>query len=159
MTKIGLLEVKKAMKDSRFRDSLPLEMKDDVAKYLQNPGCTCNVPFFKKLLQLAVPQLKEYYGNGSEINEQEATLLENLDKVAGDTLSEPKRQLSTPPPPPTSAPTATRVQFDQNYSVINCSVEELEKKLADLPKGVARALSISRYEDKITVVITEMIPK
>lgn len=136
-------------------------MKDEVAKYLQNPGCGCNVPFFKKLLQVAVPQLKEYYGNGSEINEHEATLLENLDKVAGDTLSEPKRQLSTPPlpTPPPSTPTTTRVQFDQNYSVINCSVEELEKKLADLPRGVARALSISRYEDKVTVVITEMIPK
>ena len=135
-----------------------MEMKDDVAKYLQNPGCGCNVPFFKKLLQLAVPQLKEYYGNGSEINEQEAALLENLDKVVD--TSEPKRQPLPPPGHPAPpAPSPTRVQFDQNYSVINCSVEELEKKLAGLPKGVARALSISRYEDKITCVITEMIPK
>ena len=35
---IGLMDVKQAMRDSRFRESLPASMRDDIQKYLNNPG-------------------------------------------------------------------------------------------------------------------------
>jgi hypothetical protein len=57
------MEVKQALRDRRFRDNLPSEFQEDVQKYLQNPGCACNVPFYKKVITNAKQQLQEYYPN------------------------------------------------------------------------------------------------
>lgn len=70
--------MKQALKDGRFLDRIPLELRDDIVKYLQNPGCACNVPIYRKILKHCVSQLKEYYPDG-EIGEEEnpANLIEN----------------------------------------------------------------------------------
>lgn len=59
--KIGLGKIKKALKDKKFRDSLPESLQPDVAQYLKNPGCGCNTPFYKKLLDTAETHLSEYF--------------------------------------------------------------------------------------------------
>lgn len=69
--------MKQALKDGRFRDQIPLEMRDDVAKYLQNPGCPCNVPLYRKLLKHCSKQLKEYYPDGEISETEEPNLIEN----------------------------------------------------------------------------------
>lgn len=64
MKKIGLADVKLALRDSRFRETLPESMKDDVNKFLINPGCpSCSVPLFRRILREAVPQIEAYFPN------------------------------------------------------------------------------------------------
>lgn len=58
---ISLLDVKQAMRDNRFRVSLPVELKDDLNKYLQNPGCSCNMPIYRNVLKLGKAQLESYF--------------------------------------------------------------------------------------------------
>lgn len=70
MKKIGLMEVKQALKDPRFRDALPLEVQDDVAKFMSNQSCACNIPIYRKILKTCKKQLSEYYP-GDEITNEE----------------------------------------------------------------------------------------
>ena len=71
MKKIGLMEVKQALKDSRFRDKLPDEFKDDLLGYLNNPGCACNTPFYRRLLKEAKPILQQFYPGREVVDEAE----------------------------------------------------------------------------------------
>lgn len=75
--KISLVDVKKALKDSRFRLTLPKEMDKDVEEFLNNPGCACHVPLYKKVIKDCKEQLEKYYPN-LEIPNQE----EELKKLA-----------------------------------------------------------------------------
>lgn len=118
---IGLMEVKQALKDNRFRNSLNDSFKEDIQKYLQNPGCGCNLPIYKRILKEAVAELQQYYPGRSVAN-----LDAEFSKLA-----------------------------DNNWSVINCHVDELELLLKKLPPG-RKQLAISRYEDQITVVVNEL---
>ena len=59
--KIKLTDVKQALLDDRFRATLPEELNDDVTKFLQNPGCACNHPIYRKVLNLAAKQLIDYF--------------------------------------------------------------------------------------------------
>lgn len=118
---IGLLDVKAALRDKRFRESLPSDFAEDMQKYLQNPGCACNVPIYKKIMMQAKPQLQAYYPNRSVAN-----------------LEEEAKKLA-----------------DNNFSVINCHVDELEARLRKLPSG-RKQIAITRFEDQITVVINEL---
>lgn len=59
--KITLLDIKQAMKDSRFRENLPVSVQDDVKQYLKNPGCACNTPIYAKILRECQQQIREYY--------------------------------------------------------------------------------------------------
>lgn len=69
--KITLMAIKQALKDGRFRDTLPLSMRDDLAKYLQNPNCgSCSLPLLKKIFKECKKQLLEYFP-GSELSEEE----------------------------------------------------------------------------------------
>lgn len=63
------MDVKVALKDPRFRDSLPLELQEDVATYLHNPGCACNIPFYRKLIKKHSKYLQKYYP-GYEITDE-----------------------------------------------------------------------------------------
>ena len=75
---IGLLDVKAALRDKRFRESLPANFAEDMQKYLQNPGCACNVPVYKKIMTQAKSQLQAYYPNRSVANlDDEAKKLAN----------------------------------------------------------------------------------
>jgi len=118
--KIGLMEVKQALKDHRFRDVLPFDMKEDIAKYLQNPGCPCNVPLYRRIIKEASDKLIEYYPN-RKIDESD----EMLNAV------------------------------QNNWSVINCHVNELESRLKSLPIG-RKQIAVTRYEDQVTVIINEV---
>jgi len=44
---------------------------------------------------------------------------------------------------------------ENNWSVINCHITDLEKKLRALPPG-RKQLAIARFEDQVTVVINEL---
>ena len=115
------MEVKQALKDSRFRESLPPEFNDLVQKYNQNPGCACNLPLYKRIMTDAKEQLKKYYPNRS---------IADLDEEA--------RKLA-----------------ENNFSVINCHIDELEEKLKRLPAG-RKQIACTRYENFVTVIINEL---
>ena len=69
------MTIKQALKDGRFRDTLPLSMRDDLVKYLQNPNCgSCNLPLLKKIFSDCKKQLLDYFPN-SELSEE--TIVEN----------------------------------------------------------------------------------
>ena len=73
---IGLLDVKQALRDQRFRDSLPPKFAADIQQFLQNPGCACNVPIYKKIMTEATAQLQQYFPNRIVSNlEEEANKL------------------------------------------------------------------------------------
>ena len=42
-----------------------------------------------------------------------------------------------------------------NFSIINCSIGELEDRMKSLPSG-RKQIAIARYEDQVTVVINEL---
>lgn len=121
MKLITLLDVKQALRDARFRESLPQSLNEDIQKYLSNPGCACNTPFYRKVLKECGEQLKAYFPGRdlSNINEE-------IDKLSAN-----------------------------NWTVINCHVDELEDKLKKLPKG-RKQIAVTRYEDQITVVVNEL---
>lgn len=121
MSKIGLMEVKQALRDGRFRDSLPQELAEDVVKFLQNPGCACNVPIYRKILKNCKSQLQQYYPN-REIED----LNEQIQKAA-----------------------------QNQFSVINCHINDLQSKLRQLPPG-RKQIQIARYEDQVTAIINEL---
>lgn len=122
MKKITLQEVKNAMKDIKFRLSLPPEFKEDIQKYEQNPGCACNLGVYKHIIKDASKQLKAYYGEDKEIEYIE----EDLNKLA-----------------------------ENHWSVINCTIHDLEAKLKALASG-RKQIAIARYEDQITVIVNEL---
>jgi len=76
---ITLLDVKQAMRDNRFRTSLPAELKDDITKYLQNPGCACNMPTYRNVLKLGKAQLESYFPGRvvSNLEEEERLMMNN----------------------------------------------------------------------------------
>jgi hypothetical protein len=100
MKKIGLPDVKLALKDGRFRDSLPKTLESDLIKYLQNPGCPCNVPFYRKLLKEAKETLLDYFQGGEIVEEQEEIkkLAENQWQVINCNISELESKLRSLPP-------------------------------------------------------------
>jgi len=59
--KIGLIEVKAALNDSRFRKMLPSDLDEEIIKFLSNPSCPCNVPLYRKVLKDCTSQLSKYY--------------------------------------------------------------------------------------------------
>jgi hypothetical protein len=118
---IGLMEVKQALRDTRFRNSLPESFKDDIQKYLNNPGCACNLPIYHKIIKEAKKELQAYYPNRNV-----ADVDAEVEKLA-----------------------------KNNWSVINCHVDELESKLKRLPPG-RKQLAVTRFEDQVTVVVNEL---
>lgn len=119
--KITLLDIKQALKDARFRQSLPSTMSEDIQKYLQNPSCACNLPIYKKIMTECRQQIEEYFPNKeiSNLNEEIKQLAEN------------------------------------NWSVINCHISELESNLRKLSSG-RKQIAITRYEDQVTVIVNDL---
>jgi hypothetical protein len=76
---IGLMDVKQALRDSRFHESLPIGFREDLQKYLNNPGCACNIPLYKKIMTDARKQLQEYFPNRiiTNLDEEVKKLAEN----------------------------------------------------------------------------------
>ncbi len=82
MKPIHLMEIKQALRDHRFRESLPAGFAEDVQKYLNNPGCACNRPLYQKILKQGAEQLRAYFP-GREI----ANLEEEVLKLAQNNFS------------------------------------------------------------------------
>lgn len=78
MKKIDLIDVKKALADPRFRQSLGIEFQEDVAKYLTNPGCSCNHKIYRRILKEAKKQLLSYYPGKTEVDNES----ENISKMS-----------------------------------------------------------------------------
>lgn len=119
--KISLTDVKRALKDSRFRVTLPREMEKDLDEFLNNPGCACHVPLYRRIVKECGEQLQRYYPD-MEIPNQE----EELKRLA-----------------------------ENNWSVINCHIDELEDRLSKLGPG-RKQLDVARWEDQVTVVVNDL---
>ena len=98
MSRISIREVEKALKDPKFKKTLPPELDAVIIKYEQNPSCPCNIPIYNKVLKYASKQLREYFP-GKEVVKPDEELL----KIA-----------------------------ENHWFVINCHVDELEKKLKEI---------------------------
>jgi hypothetical protein len=59
MKKLGLLDIKSALFDKRFRDMFP-DLKTDIDEFHKNPGCACNVGLYRKILEHK-DKLKTYF--------------------------------------------------------------------------------------------------
>ena len=59
MRKVGLLDVKAALQDERFRDALPEEMQKEF-KGISCSSCPANTTFYQRILRECRTQLKEY---------------------------------------------------------------------------------------------------
>lgn len=119
--KISLMDVKKALKDSRFRLTLPKEMEKEVDEFLSNPGCACHIPLYRKVVKDCKEQLRKYYPN-LEVPDHD----EEVKKLA-----------------------------ENNWSVISCHIDELEKRLSKLGPG-RKQLDVARWEDQVTVVVNDL---
>ncbi len=77
--KITLLDVKQALRDSRFRRELPATLTEDITKYLQNPGCACNMPVYRNVLKLGKAQLEAYFPGRvvSDPDEEDRIMMKN----------------------------------------------------------------------------------
>lgn len=71
MKPVTLMDVKQALRDPKFRESLPQELSEDIRKYQQNPGCACNVPLYKKIMTDAKESLQAYYPSKSIVSLEE----------------------------------------------------------------------------------------
>lgn len=61
MKRITIHDIKQALLDERFRQTLPDELQTDVQKFLKNPGCACNHPVYMNVMKKAKKQLAEYF--------------------------------------------------------------------------------------------------
>jgi len=75
--KIGLIEVKKALKDERFIKSLPEELNAEIEKFKSNPGCPCNMPLYRTLLKDYTKELIAYYPSGEVEQQEYSDLMQN----------------------------------------------------------------------------------
>ena len=73
MRPITLLEIKQALRDARFRESIPASLTEDLQKYLKNPSCAFNTPFYKKILKDCKDQILAYFP-GREVGEIESEI-------------------------------------------------------------------------------------
>jgi hypothetical protein len=98
--KIKLSDVKAALMDARFRERLPAEVSPDIQKFLQNPGCACNAPLYRKILYLCSDQLREYFP-GKEYEsplDEDARIAQNHWTVINCKADELEAQLRSLPP-------------------------------------------------------------
>jgi hypothetical protein len=69
--KITALDVKQALLDSRFRATLPEDLLPDIQKFLSNPGCACNHPIYRKIMQNAQAELAAYFPTKEAVSPEE----------------------------------------------------------------------------------------
>ena len=117
--KIGLIDVKSALRDGRFRKMLPSDYEKDINEFLSNPNCPCNLNLYKNILKDCIEQLSAYFPG------------RDIEKVDTNNL------------------------INNSWSVINCTILELESKLKKLPPG-RKQLAVTRFEDLVTVVVNEL---
>lgn len=72
--KLGMLEIKQALLDQRFRDMFP-EYLDEINKFMRKPGCACNRPLYEKIFEHKDRLEKYFPGRILESPKEEAALL------------------------------------------------------------------------------------
>ena len=89
------MEVKKALLDARFRDKLPIFLREDIAAFLQDPGCACNIDIYKKIAKECKGLLEEYYPGKEAVDEIKAVeqLSQNHWKVVNCHIDELEKEL------------------------------------------------------------------
>lgn len=100
MNRITIKEIKQALKDSRFRLTLPKDMAPQVEQFLDNPGCACHAPLYRKILKECREQLARYFP-GSDIPDQEEEirrLADNRWSVINCHIDELESRLARLPP-------------------------------------------------------------
>jgi len=166
---VSLLDVKTALKDDRFRESLPASFKDDVAKFLDNPGCVCNVKLYRRLMREAGKQLYEYFPDKEIVDEVEEVqkLAENKWHVINCHIDEldiklhkfdkGRKQIAVARYTDQVTVVINELVGDMSnyWTVINCKSKELEDKLKKLAPG-RKQIAIARYGEEITVVVNEL---
>jgi hypothetical protein len=154
------------MRDERFRESLPLELADDIKKYLKNPSCKCNLPIYKRIMKNCRDQIRDYFP-GKEI--EDVKKLDDLERkwaVVNCSIQELAKKLQTMPAclqlnlsRYEDQVTVVMGNFDlaltNTWSVINCHIDEAEGKIKSLPFG-QKQIALARYKDQITVVVNEI---
>ena len=128
---ISVLDVKTALKDESFRTTLPESLNEDVQKFLGNPNCSCNLKIYQKLMAEAKDQLAKYFPD---------KFVPNADQIA------PNSPLAQPD---------VRKLAQNRFSVINCTVFDLEERMQKLPPG-RKQITITRWEDQVTVLVNEL---
>ena len=98
--KIGIKDIKAALKDARFREILPEELQKDVNQYLHNPGCACNHPLYRKILSSCKEQLLQYFPGREIVDEaiELEKLVQNHWTVINCHISELESKLKKLPP-------------------------------------------------------------
>lgn len=83
MENLTIRDIKTALKDLRFRLTLPKDMSPAVDEFLKNPGCACHAELYRKIFRDCREQLSKYYPDKSiPDHEQEIKrLAENRWKV------------------------------------------------------------------------------
>jgi hypothetical protein len=122
MKAIGLLEVKQALRDGRFREKLPAELNEDVQKYLQNPGCACNMPIYRRVLRYGAEQLRSYFPGREvpNIDEEDSKLAQNHWLVINCHVNELEGRLTKLPPG------RKQIAVTRYEDQVTCIVNELE---------------------------------
>jgi hypothetical protein len=97
---ISLIDVKQALRDDRFKNSLPEIFSEDIKKFNSNPGCGCNVALYKRLLKEAKPQLQSYFPDKDVIDpeEQAKKMAQNNFYVINCSSDELEAKLQSLPP-------------------------------------------------------------
>lgn len=121
MKPVGLMDVKIALTDDRFRELFP-ELQHEIDKYLKEPKCgSCAIPVIKEILNKYPERVEKYFPNRKVIRP-----IDEANKLS-----------------------------ENNFTVINCKIHELEDKLRRLPSG-RKQLAVTRYEDEVTVIVNEL---
>lgn len=142
---ITLADIKAALRDPSFIASLPASLNGEMQKYMQNPGCNCNMSVVQKIINEATEQVKAYFptkdltGAKEAVKEAVKEAASNIPKIEH---SQPNQQQQNP-------------SVKNNFSVINCSIGEVEQRLKGLPPG-RKQIAMARYEDQVTVIVNEL---
>ncbi len=84
------------MRDQRFRNSLPVDLKEDVEKYLENPSCgSCNISLYKKIIKKCKEQIKRYYPGKTIVEPEEEQI--NYWRVFSCNINELEQKLKSIP--------------------------------------------------------------
>jgi hypothetical protein len=135
---ITVLDVKNALRDEKFRSTLPENLKEPVQKFLGNQNCSCNLKIYQQVLAEAKEQITAYYPEKSYVNPDNKVEMEEVKAAQKEQLAQQAKRLAT-----------------NVFKVINCSIGELEERMKALPPG-RKQITMSRYEDQVTVLINEL---
>lgn len=142
---ISILDIKTALKDPAFIAKLPESLGPDLEKIKANPSCGCNAKLYEKILQEAGSIVAEYFPEKTTPTEEELNQ-QRAEQAAMAAQAEEARKAHE---------AQQQAQMLNNWSVLNCGINELEARLKSLPQG-RKQITLSRYEDQVTVVVNNL---